>query len=277
MKCYGVILLTIFLTLFGNIKAKSYDGGIDADPSGRVFGGYLLGREDFYKNNFTVLVLHYADPSDCEPDSSCTGVIITADWIVSTAYCLADKIVEGFVLFITGADGTIYRRSVTEVQTAPGYDSTTFENNVGLARVDTPYDFTTGALSFIYEPDSSWDKTTFLNQKLSVAGYRDPYTTLSNYDFEPTAFGVSPRDPAVYAPCADLPDRPNEVCGATVDNEKYVVCQNDMGAALYPVDSDGAFYFYGLASYTLTEDCVGPTIYVVMSAYTDWIVSVLSA
>ncbi|XP_059608240.1 serine protease 55-like [Phlebotomus argentipes] len=280
MKCYGVILLTIFLTLFGNINAWEFEEDAPNNASsGRTLGGYLLPRDSEYKSNSAVLILYYASKTDRDPSFTCTGSIISKKWIISTAFCFdsTERSIDCFEVLITDANGKVHKRTLEVAYAAPGYKKEKLKNNVGLAKVNKPYDLSTGALTAIKAPKESWDKTKFLDDFLSVAGYRDPYTKHSYFDYEPTVVVVSPRDPAVYEPCAAFPKRKNEVCGATADNEKYVVCQGDLGAALYLISKKGEFYLYALASYTLTDKCVGPTAYVVISYFNHWIKSIVHA
>ncbi|GAB0090014.1 hypothetical protein DMENIID0001_046530 [Sergentomyia squamirostris] len=268
MKFLVIISLVAFVALLGQCEAKAAVGSETIEGDTRVYGGYIPQPKRDY---MTVLIRYYING---ELDYACSGIIIGNFSILSTYYCLTymDLIVDTFKVTITGRTGRKFFTTITGVAFHPDYNETTMANNLAIGYVADQWDFTTDDIWPVTLPEASWGCGYFTGKGLPLCGYRDPYTTNNTYDWEPTCGTFIPK-PGYFCAKAGLSLNENELCAQSGAPTKVAVCEVDFGAGLSYYDSSIDTYFlYALASYTVDNTCAeGPTAYIIIAFYLDWI------
>lgn len=207
---------------------------------------------------------------------TCGASLVTASWIVTAAHCI-------------GKEGTIYRavahidninslataqaRSIATIIVHPRFNKATFDNDIALLKVDTPFDLKSpnGPLNPIcLEPDVPlypYDIATVcgfgakaFNQDVRTHLYKTDIAiidqSLCNISFENSITS-------------------NMVCAGGMIQSKRDACTGDSGGPLM-LEVDNHITLIGLVSFG--NDCATkgyPGVYTRVGNYYDWITSYL--
>ena len=119
----------------GRDPSRAMGPEIEALMKPRIVGGTVAGAAD---NQFQVALLNAAQPNNSQAQF-CGGTLIRPNIVVTAAHC-SDFVTAATVQVLTGTralDGTGQRRDVTQITIHPGWNPSTFDNDVAVWQLST--------------------------------------------------------------------------------------------------------------------------------------------
>ncbi|XP_059622829.1 plasma kallikrein-like [Phlebotomus argentipes] len=215
----------------------------------------LLVPDEALKPTYVVQVKIYpSHPSSRAPTHQCSGSIIGAKTVLSTADCLS----HAGRLVVVAADK---ERTVATVKVHPGYNPTTLEKNLALAVVEEAFVFT-GNVHQVYLPEKSWKVQQFTLAPLAVCTHEE-------HSAKSTCNVFTVMDQRYCQ--GHIPHlKSTEIC--TNSETHLPLCGKDLGSGLVYYDKKHhKTYVYAVASYSVNKCAEGPATFVILHDFVDWI------
>uniref|UniRef100_A0A3Q1H8N6 Peptidase S1 domain-containing protein n=1 Tax=Anabas testudineus TaxID=64144 RepID=A0A3Q1H8N6_ANATE len=165
-RCHRLLIMNFYkvscvLTLLTVLTPESHS---QLDVCGRAeFNTRIIGGQEAPPGNWPWQVLLISD------SVLCGGSLINKEWVLTAAHCFPSNNTAGLVVVLgsqTLITSSSYEqlRTVTQIIIHPGFDSSTFDNDISLLKLSSPVNFTTYVLpvclaasnSSFYSSTSSW-------------------------------------------------------------------------------------------------------------------------
>jgi trypsin len=240
-------------------------GGADQGPAPRIVGGVEVDPAGKYPF-IAALVKH---GGDAYWDQYCAGSVISADWVLTAAHCVAGETASTVDVVIGRHDlgsNAGERIRAARIIVHPGWDDDSSANDVALIRLADSTSFSPVALP----ADGSLEAAGTM---LTAIGWGDTHSVPQwPYELREVQLPVV-GDAACRAAYSGYIDAPTavDVCAGDLDAGGIDTCQGDSGGPLFASTAAG-FVQIGITS--RSEGCAVPGypgIYARVSAFTTWI------
>lgn len=216
----------------------------------------------------------------------CGGTLISAEWIVTAAHCVADEYyeVQPSSIGIQLGNSTLSTSrlsvlGVSAIQVHPNYDTVSTGNNhdIALLRLSNPVSFSSNIAPLTLYSNTVAHETPALVTGWGQMGVTDNYGNVYSSRFPTTLQGTT-----VYVSddsCWNVPpagfNSDTMLCAGT-DNWMNDTCQGDSGGPL-AINVSGTNYLAGVTSWGYGCAWYSPGVYTKVSNYVTWIESIVGA
>lgn len=231
-----------------------------------------------------VALVKKANGADLYNGQFCGGTIVAADWVVTAAHCVEGRTTAYFDIVagihnLGSPDPNFQRRTISQIIKHPGWNPSTFDNDIALLRLASPIaerNASGGTLPIKYAklvPDNIGD---LANKNVAVTGWGNRAPGGNDY---PTKLHEVVVPVATNAACnaaygaGKITD--NMLCAGATGKDS---CQGDSGGPLV-YNNGGTWQLAGVVSWGI--GCANPDydylgVYARVSRYVDWIKSYVS-
>ncbi len=259
-----ILLLAVGAAPAQDINSPEIVGGQEADPG---------------EWPWQVALVKKANGADLYNGQFCGGTIVAADWVVTAAHCVEGRttayldIVAG-IHNLGSPDPNFQRRTISQIIKHPGWNSSTFDNDIALLKLSSPIaerNASGGTLPIRYAklvPDNIGD---LADKNVAVTGWGNRAPGGQDY---PTKLHEVVVPVATNTACANAyapdPITANMLCAGTTGKDS---CQGDSGGPLVYKNS-GTWQLAGVVSWGI--GCANPDVdylgvYARVSRYIGWI------
>ncbi|XP_055691068.1 chymotrypsinogen A-like [Lutzomyia longipalpis] len=278
-------LINVFVKPFQETQQVYVEGlkNKSDDVITRIINGEIATEGQF---PYQVRLIMYGSSNCTARRLRCGGSIIAKNWVLTAGHCTAPTpgLLDTFFVFEVEAGSVIaeeprQRKLVLASNSFPHpeYNPNTLENDLGLVKMDSYFDFSTPYVKPVPLVAANTDKASYVGQIVTASGfgYIENDGPVSN-ELRYTQLQVMDFATCVALPAYsgdDLPD--TSFCADGIGDPKGATCSGDSGGPITLI-MNGKTIQIGIVSYGSNDGCdAAPGGYTNVAQFIPWIQSVM--